>query len=78
VTYSVAPDDATKTQTTESVKTGDLQYTVGGLVTAFDGALGYSVGWTLNSPRTRLYQSIGVSLFSATEKARELFKGLSK
>lgn len=67
-----------KSSPTETVRTGDLNYTLGGLLTILDGSLGISYGTTLSGTHGKPYYAVGISLLSATEKARELFKGMSK
>jgi hypothetical protein len=62
---------------TEEAVGNQVGYTLGASVSIFGGALVWSSGWTLNSARARRYTALGISFLSATEKARELFKGLN-
>lgn len=54
-----------------------VAYMLGGSLSLFDGALVWSGGWTLNGTRAKSYTGLGISFLSATDKARELFKGLN-
>lgn len=63
---------------TETSLDAAITYTLGGHVSLFNGALVWSAGWTLNDARKRHYTGLGISFLSATEKAKQLFKGLGQ
>ena len=63
---------------TETAQDPEIGYTLGAVGSLFDGAILASVGKTLTGDKSRWYTGIGISFLAATEKAKELFKGLSK
>jgi uncharacterized protein YciI len=63
---------------TETAQDPEIGYTLGIVGSLFDGAIQTSVGKTLTGDKSRWYTGIGISFLAATEKAKELFKGLSK
>jgi hypothetical protein len=63
---------------TEEAKDPDLGYTVGIITSAFDNAMQWSVGRTLNGDKARTYTALGLSFLAATDKAKDLFKALVK
>jgi hypothetical protein len=67
-----------KAAVAESSQDPEIGYTVGGLVTVFDSAIQWSVGRTMTGDRARTYTAIGLSFLAATDKAKDLFKSLSK
>lgn len=69
----ITPNQPSKEEPADS----QIAYAVGGILTVFDGALAWSGGWTVNGSRPRAYTGIGISFLNATEKARDLFKGLA-
>jgi hypothetical protein len=70
----ITPDSPVKTEAVDS----QIAYALGGLLSIFDGSLMLSYGMTLNGGRARDYWGIGISFVNATDKAREVFKGLSR
>jgi hypothetical protein len=63
---------------TESAQDPEIGYTLGIVGSLFEGAIQTSVGKTLTGDKSRWYTGIGISFLAATEKAKELFKGLAQ